>query len=49
MVKDPPVVEAQKPPPEPKPKRKCSKKQLENLKNGREKSSLYHKLKEKKV
>jgi hypothetical protein len=31
----------------PKPKRKCSQKQLENLKQGREKSSLYHRLKQK--
>jgi hypothetical protein len=32
-----------------KPKKKCTPKQLENLKNGREKSSLYQRLKQKKV
>jgi hypothetical protein len=36
------------PPPVERPKRKCSQKQLEVLARGREKSSLYQKLKNKK-
>jgi hypothetical protein len=36
-------------PPIVKPKRKCTQKQLDNLKAGREKSSLYQRLKQKKV